>query len=244
MGEGGGKKRWVHCLIMPLPKLFYLGLLLSILKFFHTVGLVAVDYDMVDSAVRNKPSKVRGTYKVYSDKNHFSVGKNANIYNTSSTVRRWKKIYPHINQSKVCRFKKRYEAQIKDEIRKKTVIVNKLRGRPSLLGNKIDPLVQKYLKATRYKRGVMNIMVAKVTTKAQTKRYPLSEKDHLELGKSWAQRFLRRLGFACRMNTSGKVKISVGVQKEAELKFLHQIVNNVEKHQIPPSLTINFDQTP
>ena len=26
--------------------------------------------------------------------------------------------------------------------------------------------------------------------------------------------------------------------------MLHQIVNNVEKHQIPPSLTINFDQTP
>ena len=25
--------------------------------------------------------------------------------------------------------------------------------------------------------------------------------------------------------------------------MLHQIVNNVEKHQIPPSLTINFDQT-
>ena len=26
--------------------------------------------------------------------------------------------------------------------------------------------------------------------------------------------------------------------------MLHQIINNVEKHQIPPSLTINFDQTP
>ena len=28
------------------------------------------------------------------------------------------------------------------------------------------------------------------------------------------------------------------------MKFFHQIVNNVEKHQIPPSLTIKFDQTP
>ena len=46
------------------------------------------------------------------------------------------------------------------------------------------------------------------------------------------------------MKTTGKVKIPVGAQKEKELKFLHQIVNNVEKHQIPPSLTINFDQTP
>ena len=104
-----------------------------------------------------------------------------------STVRRWK-IYPHINESAVRGFKQRYEAQIKDEIRKKkspkTVIVNKLRGRPCLLGNKIDPLVQKYLKATRYKGGVVNTMVAIATAKALTKRYALLEKDHLELGKS------------------------------------------------------------
>ena len=45
------------------------------------------------------------------------------------------------------------------------------------------------------------------------------------------------------MKTTGKVKNPVGTQKEAELKFLHQIDNNVEKHQIPPSLTINLDQT-
>ena len=45
------------------------------------------------------------------------------------------------------------------------------------------------------------------------------------------------------MKTTGKVKIPVGAQKEAELKFLHKIVNIVEKHQILPSVTINFDQT-
>ena len=46
------------------------------------------------------------------------------------------------------------------------------------------------------------------------------------------------------MKTTGKVKIPVGAQKEAELKFLHQIVNNVKKHQISPPFTISFDQTP
>ena len=114
---------------------------------------------MVDSAARKKPSKACGTYKVYSNKDRFSIGKNASIYGTTSTVRIWKKIYPHTNENTVRGFKKRYDAQIKDEIRKKkslkTVIVNKLRGRPCLLGNKINPLVQKYLKATRYKGGVV-----------------------------------------------------------------------------------------
>ena len=45
----------------------------------YTIGLGAVDYEMVDSAVRKKPNKARGSYKVYSDKDHFSIGKNASI---------------------------------------------------------------------------------------------------------------------------------------------------------------------
>ena len=51
------------------------------------------------------------------------------------------------------------------------------------------------------------------------------------------------MGFVRRIKTTRKVHIPVGAQKEAELKFLHQIVNQVEKYQIPPSLIINFDQT-
>ena len=39
----------------------------------YTIGLGAVDYEMVDSAVRKKPNKARGSYKVYSDKDHFSI---------------------------------------------------------------------------------------------------------------------------------------------------------------------------
>ena len=98
-----------------------------------------------------------------------------------------------------------------------SVIVKKLRGRPCLLGNKIEPLVQNYLKANRYKGGVVNTTVA--TAKALTKRYPLLEKDHLELGKSWGQSLFHHLGFVRRMKTTGKVKIPVRAQKEAELKF-------------------------
>ena len=52
------------------------------------------------------------------------------------------------------------------------------------------------------------------------------------------------MGFVRRIKTTGKVHIPVGAQKEAELKFLHQIINQVEKYQILPSLIINFDQTP
>ena len=123
----------------------------------------------------------------------------------------------------------------------KKVIVNKLRGRPCLLGDKIDPLVQNYLKATRYKAGAVNSLVIKATAKALLKQYPRLEKENLKTERSWAQSLFRRMDFVCRIKTTGKVHIPVGAQKEAELKFLHQIVNQVEKYQIPP---INFDQTP
>ena len=143
------------------------------IHFIHTIGFGAVNYKIVDSTVCKKPSKACGIYKVYSDKVRFSVGQNTSIYGTMFTVR-WKMIYPHINESMVCEFKKCYKAQIKDEICKKkspkTVIINKLLGCPCLLENKINPFVQKYLKATRYKGGVVNTMVAIATAKALAKR--------------------------------------------------------------------------
>ena len=35
-----------------------------------------------------------------------------------------------------------------------------------------------------------------------------------------------------------------GVKKEAELLFYHAIVEKIEKHSIPHSLVISFDQIP
>ena len=49
-------------------------------KVFHITGLGAVDYEMVDSSVRKTLSKARGTYKVYSSKDRFPIGKSASIY--------------------------------------------------------------------------------------------------------------------------------------------------------------------
>ena len=46
------------------------------------------------------------------------------------------------------------------------------------------------------------------------------------------------------MQTTIKRRISVGAQKEAELKLLSQIVNYVEKYRVLRSLIINFNQTP
>ena len=42
---------------------------------------------------------------------------------------------------------------------------------------------------------------------------------------------------------TGKVEIPAGAKKKAELIFLQEIVNNVEKSQIPSSLVLSLGQT-
>ena len=204
-----------------------------------------VDHETVDASVRKKLNQSSGSHQAYSDKDRFLIGKDASIYGPSSATRKWNKTYPNLNESTVRGFRKGYEAQIKDAHRKKKspkkVIVNNLRRRPCLFGDKINPLVQNYLKATRYKGGVANSLLAIATAKALLKRYARLEKENLKVERSWAQSLFRRMGFVRRIKATGKVT-PVGAQNEAELKFLHQIANQVEKYQIPPSLNINFDQ--
>ena len=51
------------------------------------------------------------------------------------------------------------------------------------------------------------------------------------------------MGFKKRPATTGRPEIPEGARKEAGLIFHHQIVEKVEKHKIPHSLSINIDQT-
>ena len=46
------------------------------------------------------------------------------------------------------------------------------------------------------------------------------------------------------MRTTGKVEISEGARREAELLYLHNNVTIVEKHEIPHLLIRNLGQTP
>ena len=144
-------------------------------------------------------------------------------------------------------FKKRYEAQLEEASHKnvspKKKLANKMRGRSTCLGQNLDTLVQKFLRATRYKGGVVDTQTAQATAKAPVKRYPLLEKENLVLGAPWAKSLFRRMGFFLRRKTTAKVLIHEGVLKEPELKFHHQTVNYVERNQIPQLLIINFDKT-
>ena len=112
----------------------------------------------------------RGAYKVYTDKDRYSIGKYASCHGVATSVRAWEKTYPNLNGNTVRGFKKRYEAKPKEASHKNVSpekkLANKMRGRPTLLGQKLDTLVQKFLRATRYKDGIGNTQTALATAKA------------------------------------------------------------------------------
>ena len=60
----------------------------------------------------------------------------------------------------------------------------------------------------------------------------------------WAKSLIARMNFVKRRKTSSKVDIPDKARKEIEFLFLHEIVTKVEKHNIPPELILNIDQTP
>ena len=150
-----------------------------------------VDHETVDASVRKKLKQSRGSHLAYSDKDRILIGKDASIYDPYSATRKWNKTYPNLNETTIRGCRKGYKAQIKDVHRKKKspkkVIVNNLRGRPCLLGDKINPLVPNYLKATLYKGGVVNSLLAIATAKALLNRYPRLEKENLKIERSWTQ---------------------------------------------------------
>ena len=62
---------------------------------------------------------------------------------------------------------------------------------------------------------------------------------------SWAQSLFRRMRFVRRFATTGKIEITDGIKKEADIDtFIHDIVHHIETSKIPESMVLNINQTP
>ena len=105
-------------------------------------------------------------------------------------------------------------------------------------------MVQKYIKAASNRGAVISRSMASAAAKALLVRYP----DMVGMidveNSSWAKSLFQRMSYSRRKATTAKLELLPRACKEVELVFYHQIVEKVEKHNIPKSLTLNFDQTP
>ena len=68
--------------------------------------------------------------------------------------------------------------------------------------------------------------------------------NDLSLGRTGTQSLFRHMGFVRRFATTGKLELSEGVKREAELLYINDIMNLIETHNIPKSMVLNLHQTP
>ena len=112
------------------------------------------------------------------------TGKYASENEIVSAQRNFQSSHGAIGESTVRLFKKKYEAVIKDEARKKVspkkAIAARKRGRSVLLFE-IDEIVQRFLLVVRKKGGVVNAVVARSVAKALVKRSGKKELKVIDL---------------------------------------------------------------
>ena len=104
-------------------------------------------------------------------------------------------------------------------------------------------MVQKHIRSLSKKGSVINTTVANTSAIALISKYPYVARDIDVNSSHWAKNLFARMNFVQRRKTFLKVDIQDKARKEIEFLFLHEMVTKVEKHDIPPELILNIDQT-
>ena len=179
------------------------------------------------------------------------IAKRAAEHGVTATIRYFSKMHPHLKESSVRTWKKKYLAEI---ARKRktgdettvTELVNKKRGRPVLLGCDLDRQVRAYLLVLRDNGCVINTAILIACAEGVVKSFDSNLLDcnggHIRLTKSWAQSLMSRMGFVKR-RASTKAKVSVTEFKQFKVQFIFDIRAIIEMEEIPEDLVINWDQT-
>ena len=156
-----------------------------------------------------------------------------------STVRDWKTAYESQLKTKFINAKEGQTPSV-------DILDSKKRGRPPLLGVKLDHQVQDKILSLWAHQAAINsgvvISVARALLLKHNKALLSEFGGPLTLEKEWARQLLRRMGFSKRRVTSTS-KITPSNFEESKRLYLIDIFSIVKMEEIPDSLIINWDQT-
>ena len=210
-------------------------------------SLGVLDCNAVLTSLEKETLKKKRKNSWFSDKQRYQIGKCASINGPAAAAKKFKKSHRLLKfgESTTRSVRTKYEELLK---KKKAENFSKIslrkRGRPLMLGT-LDAKVQTFLHVLRRKGGVVNTVVAIATAKAFITR---SLDEHLKCidleSTSLAKSLFKCMGFKKRTCTTSKSEIRELAKKEAKSIFQHQIADHVERHSIPSSLIMNFDQVP
>ena len=157
-----------------------------------------------------------------------------------STVRDWRNLYLMELKEKV-----KVAGRVSEEV-VVTALPVKKRGRPPIIGVKLDRILQDMIIAMR-QRGTpigtsVIIGVARGLLLKNNKSLILDFGGHISLNKEWAKSVLRRMNFTKRRGNS-KAKVLPHDLEVIKKHFLIDIKSVIAMEDIPTDLVINWDQT-
>ena len=197
----------------------------------------------LDGSLKKRESNVK-----YTPEDRYKIGKYGSENGPAAAVRKFKSRFTRLNESTVRSLQQKYQFELTRSKQKDTILEPRIpkepTGRPLLLGNKIDALVQKYIIASCNRGNVISRSIAKSTAKALISRNP-GYVGQIDLeSSSWVKTLFRRIGFVRRRGTTAKLEIPDIAFIEAQLLLTHDIVSKMNKYnRFLDSLIINIDQT-
>ena len=204
----------------------------------------------------SKSAKLRGSYTKFTPAQQAEIAKYASLRGNKAAIRHFAKVLgTEIKESSVCTWKSKYLTEIKrkvslGETTEGGVVVNSLpvkkRGRPLLLGDKLDSDVKSYVLAVREAGGVINTAITMAVATAMVRRsdkHLLCENGGpIKITKTWAKSLLHRLKFVKRKACTS-AKVTPSDFRELKEQFLIDIKAVVEFEEVPPDLVLNWDHT-
>ena len=173
----------------------------------------------------------------------------------ASTVRYYVgKLQEELKESSVRTWRNSYIAELKKKKREwksgddltVTKLNDKKRGRPYLLGEKLDMQTRAYLQTLRKNGAVVNTAItigcAEGIVRNEDSNLLACNGGHIVLTKHWAKHLLARMGYVKR-RASTKAKITIDDFEAVKEQFLTDVKAVAEMNEIPHELIINWDQT-
>ena len=213
---------------------------------------VAAANKEVRDMLAKKNEKTRGSYHKYTPTQRADIGKYALENGVQSARRKFnRKSKVEINESTVRLFRNQFRKELvkrreEDADASISELHLKKRGRPVLLGDRLDSMVQKYVSDTRKVGGAVSTAIVRAGARGillnQDKSRLAEFGGPATLTKAWAISVLKRMNFTKRRGTT---KCSVPLENFIleKKKFLQQIIDVVQMEEVPPELILNWDQT-
>ena len=214
-------------------------------------SIAAANEEVKAIVVKGENKKERGPYVKFSNEAKLVIAKYAAENGVAASLRCFASRFPDLKESSVRTWRNSYKEELsrKRKIKDDSDIAElpqKKKGRPLLIGNKLDDQVKSYIQYLRTKGTPVNtavvLGVAHGIVKNQDSSLLAANGGHIVLGKPWAKHLLSRMGYVKRRGSTA-AKVAVNNFEELKQQFLLDVKVVVELEEIPPELVINWDQT-